>query len=191
MNDLFTQAGWDFMTASANADSSLDQPTVPVGTPVTPVRKTTKAPVLVIEADGGSRGNPGPAAYGVVIKERSTMRVRAAFGDYIGIATNNVAEYSGLLAGVQAALTLRPDASLDIRLDSQLVIEQMTGGWKIKSPSLRVLATQVSAALEGVTASFRWVPRAANTRADALANQAMDARAFVGQRPPGPNSETA
>ena len=132
---------------------------------------------LIVQADGGSRGNPGPAGFGAVVSEAGTGRVLAERSGYLGQATNNVAEYHGLIAGIKAAMALDPSAELDIRLDSKLLVCQMDGSWKIKSPQLAELAAQARAALGAVKARFTWVPRAENTAADALANQAMDQQA--------------
>ncbi|MCB0894772.1 MAG: reverse transcriptase-like protein, partial [Nocardioidaceae bacterium] len=85
---------------------------------------------VVVEADGGSRGNPGPAAYGAVLRDADTGAVIAEEGTTIGIATNNVAEYSGLIAGLRLAETYAPEADIEVRMDSKLVVEQMSGRWK-------------------------------------------------------------
>ena len=84
---------------------------------------------VVIEADGGSRGNPGPSAYGAVLKDAHTGEVIAEEGTTIGVATNNVAEYSGLIAGLRLAEAYAPDAEIDVRMDSKLVVEHMLGRW--------------------------------------------------------------
>jgi probable phosphoglycerate mutase len=131
----------------------------------------------VVEADGGSRGNPGPAGYGAVVRDADTGEVLAERADTLGTATNNVAEYQGLLAGLRAATELGP-AAVEARLDSKLVVEQMLGRWKVKHPQLQPLAGEAAAlvrALGGVR--FTWVPRARNAHADRLANEAMDAAA--------------
>jgi broad specificity phosphatase PhoE/ribonuclease HI len=140
---------------------------------------------LVVEADGGSRGNPGPAGYGALVSDAQTGEVLAELLDSVGVTTNNVAEYSGLIAGLRAAGQLAPGADVQVRMDSKLVVEQMSGRWKVKDPTLRTLAAsarEASAALGRV--SFTWIPRAENSRADRLANQAMDA-ASGGDRPGG------
>jgi ribonuclease H / adenosylcobalamin/alpha-ribazole phosphatase len=131
---------------------------------------------LIIQADGGSRGNPGPAGYGAVVLDAVTGEVLAEVNEAIGYATNNVAEYSGLVAGLRAAVKLAPGATAEVRMDSKLVVEQMSGRWKIKHPDLRPLAAEasrVARALGQVT--YTWVPRERNTHADRLANEAMDA----------------
>lgn len=130
---------------------------------------------LVVEADGGSRGNPGVAAGGAVVLDESGA-VLAEVGVFVGIASNNVAEYNGMIAGLQAATELDPSASVHVRLDSKLVVEQMTGRWKIKHPDMRVLADRAHAVIAGRDVTFEWVPRLSNTRADAAANESMDRR---------------
>jgi len=132
---------------------------------------------LVVEADGGSRGNPGVAAGGSVVLDPVTGEVLAELGVYVGITTNNVAEYNGMIAGVRRALEIAPDASLHIRLDSKLVVEQMSGRWKIKNAVLADLAAEARSILSGTPVSFEWIPRAENSRADRLANESMDKRA--------------
>jgi ribonuclease HI len=131
---------------------------------------------LIIEADGGSRGNPGIAAGGSVVIDESSGEVLAELGVYVGIATNNVAEYSGLIAGVTRALEIDPHARLRIRLDSKLVVEQMSGRWKIKHPDMANLAAEARELLAGIPVAFEWIPRAENARADRLANESMDKR---------------
>src|SRR5690242_3448691 len=95
---------------------------------------------VVVEADGASRGNPGPAAYGALVKDADTGRVLAEDGTALGVASNNVAEYSGLVAGLTLAQQVAPDADVEVRMDSKLVVEQMSGNWKIKHADLRPLA---------------------------------------------------
>ncbi|MGY1711256.1 bifunctional RNase H/acid phosphatase [Geodermatophilus sp. SYSU D00758] len=132
---------------------------------------------FVVEADGGSRGNPGPAGYGALVRDADTGRVLAERAASVGRATNNVAEYGGLVAGLQAALDLDPQAEVEVRMDSKLVVEQMSGRWKVKHPDMQKLALQARALarqLGGVR--YTWVPRAQNAAADALANSAMDGR---------------
>ena len=133
---------------------------------------------LIVAADGGSRGNPGPAGYGAVVLDAATGEVLAELRESIGRATNNVAEYSGLLAGLREAARLAPGAAVQVRMDSRLVVEQMAGRWKIKHPDLLPLA---QAAREAATllgpVTYAWVPRERNAHADRLANEAMDAGA--------------
>ncbi|AXB47193.1 bifunctional RNase H/acid phosphatase [Amycolatopsis albispora] len=132
---------------------------------------------MLVEADGGSRGNPGPAGYGAVVKDADTGEVLAERQAGLGVATNNFAEYSGLLAGLAAAAELGA-STVDVRMDSKLVVEQMSGRWKIKHPDLRPLAEQareLAARFDRVT--YAWIPRADNSYADRLANEAMDTQA--------------
>ncbi|MGW8643853.1 bifunctional RNase H/acid phosphatase [Micromonospora sp. WMMC264] len=132
---------------------------------------------VVIEADGGSRGNPGPAGYGAVVRDPETGEVLAERSESIGTATNNVAEYRGLIAGLEAAAELGA-AEVEARMDSKLVVEQMCGRWQIKHPGLRPLAAQAAGLVGRFTAvRFTWIPRERNRHADALANAAMDAAA--------------
>ncbi|KAB1117545.1 bifunctional RNase H/acid phosphatase [Micromonospora aurantiaca] len=135
------------------------------------------ARAVVIEADGGSRGNPGPAGYGAVVRDPETGEVLAERSEAIGTATNNVAEYRGLIAGLEAAAELGA-AEVEARMDSKLVVEQMCGRWQIKHPGLRPLAAQAAGLVSRFAAvRFTWVPRERNRHADALANAAMDAAA--------------
>jgi probable phosphoglycerate mutase len=130
---------------------------------------------VVVEADGGSRGNPGPAGYGAVVKDAGTGAVLAERAASVGRATNNVAEYGGLIAGLQAALELGA-TDIEVRMDSKLVVEQMSGRWQVKHPSMKPLAREAAdlvRQLGGVR--FTWIPRAQNSHADRLANEAMDA----------------
>lgn len=138
---------------------------------------------LIVAADGGSRGNPGPAGYGAVVLDAATGEVLAEMRESIGYATNNVAEYSGLIAGLRAAARIAPAAAAEVRMDSKLVVEQMSGHWKIKHPDLIPLAQQAREAASQLGAvSYTWVPRAQNSHADRLANEAMDESAGPGGR---------
>ena len=130
---------------------------------------------VIVEADGGSRGNPGPAAYGAVLRNAETGEVIAEDGETLGVASNNVAEYSGLIAGLKLAAEFAPDAEIEVRMDSKLVVEQMSGNWKIKHPDMRPLALEASRlAPPGTT--YTWVPREQNKHADRLANEALDGK---------------
>lgn len=133
-------------------------------------------PDLIIEADGASRGNPGDAAGGAVVIDPVTKEVVARAGILCGVASNNVAEYRGMLEGVKCAVEINPAASLHIRMDSKLVVEQMSGRWKIKHPDMQVLAKEARDLLAGTTVTFEWIPREENSRADAAANKALDAK---------------
>ena len=132
---------------------------------------------LVVEADGGSRGNPGPAGFGAVVRDAATGEVLDEVAAAIGTATNNVAEYSGLLAGLRAASEIDPGAQVEVRMDSKLVVEQMSGRWKVKHEDMQRLAAQARDVLPGERVTYTWVPRERNSHADRLANAAMDAAA--------------
>ncbi|MDQ0713000.1 broad specificity phosphatase PhoE/ribonuclease HI [Streptomyces luteogriseus] len=132
---------------------------------------------FIVEADGGSRGNPGPAGYGAVVSDAATGETLRETAEYIGVATNNVAEYRGLLAGLRAAHGLDPAATVHVRMDSKLVVEQMSGRWKIKHPDMKPLAAQAARVFPPGRVTYEWMPRAQNKHADRLANEAMDAGA--------------
>jgi probable phosphoglycerate mutase len=125
-----------------------------------------------LTADGGSRGNPGPAGYGAVVTENG--KIVAELFDVIGVATNNVAEYSGLLAGLTHIHTLDPAAEVEVAMDSKLVVEQMSGRWQIKHADMRVLAKQCRDAHPASLVKYSWIPRDENSHADRLANKALD-----------------
>lgn len=131
---------------------------------------------FIVEADGGSRGNPGPAGYGSVVIDAATGETLVEAAEYIGIATNNVAEYRGLVAGLRAAHQLDPNATVHVRMDSKLVVEQMSGRWKIKHPDMKPLAAEAARVFSVVgQVTYEWIPRGENKHADRLANEAMDA----------------
>ncbi|MGW7070128.1 bifunctional RNase H/acid phosphatase [Streptomyces sp. NPDC054855] len=130
---------------------------------------------FIVEADGGSRGNPGPAGYGSVVIDAATGETLREAAEYIGVATNNVAEYKGLVAGLKAAHELDPNASVHVRMDSKLVVEQMSGRWKIKHPDMKPLAAEAARVFPPAQVTYEWIPRAENKHADRLANEAMDA----------------
>ena len=125
-----------------------------------------------LTADGGSRGNPGPAGYGAVVTENG--KILAELFDVIGIATNNVAEYSGLLAGLTHIHQLDPEATVEVSMDSKLVVEQMSGRWQIKHADMRDLAKQCRDAHKASLVTYKWIPRDENSHADRLANKALD-----------------
>jgi probable phosphoglycerate mutase len=132
---------------------------------------------VVIEADGGSRGNPGPAGYGAVVWTADHSTVLAESKQAIGRATNNVAEYRGLIAGLDAALNLGATEAA-VALDSKLLVEQMSGRWKVKHPDLIELHAEARRrASRFDKISYSWIPRERNKHADRLANEAMDAAA--------------
>ncbi|MHC0432208.1 bifunctional RNase H/acid phosphatase [Streptomyces sp. O3] len=130
---------------------------------------------FIVEADGGSRGNPGPAGYGAVVIDPVTGEALAEAAEYIGVATNNVAEYKGLVAGLKAAKALDPEAEISVRMDSKLVVEQMSGRWKIKHPDMKPLAAEAARVFPAGRVTYQWIPREKNKHADRLANEAMDA----------------
>ncbi|MFG2362570.1 bifunctional RNase H/acid phosphatase [Streptomyces mirabilis] len=130
---------------------------------------------FIVEADGGSRGNPGPAGYGAVVIDAATGETLAERAEYIGIATNNVAEYRGLVAGLRAAHELDPAARIRVRMDSKLVVEQLSGRWKIKHPDMKPLAAEAARVFPSDRITYEWMPREQNKHADRLANEAMDA----------------
>ena len=138
---------------------------------------------VIVEADGGSRGNPGPAGYGAVVRDKLSGETLAERKGFIGVATNNVAEYQGLIAGLRAARELNAE-TVDVRMDSKLVVEQMSGRWKIKHPSMQPLAREaqeVAGAFGKIT--YEWIPRERNKQADRLANEAMDAESKAANEP--------
>ena len=140
---------------------------------------------VVVEADGGSRGNPGPAGFGCVVFSADRTTVLAEHKHFIGQTTNNVAEYRGLIAGLEEARRLGAN-EVAVSMDSKLVVEQMSGRWKVKHPGLAELHQQARAlasTFDGVT--FGWIPRERNAHADRLANEAMDA---AGMDAAGPDS---
>ncbi|MGB3475462.1 MAG: bifunctional RNase H/acid phosphatase [Mycobacterium sp.] len=144
---------------------------------------------VVVEADGGSRGNPGPAGYGAVVWSADRTSVLAEAKEAIGVATNNVAEYRGLVAGLTEAARLGA-AEVGVFMDSKLVVEQMAGRWKVKHPDLITLhrqARELASRFDHVR--YSWIPREQNSHADRLANEAMDAAAGIGtpaEKPPAP-----
>ena len=127
---------------------------------------------FIVTADGGSRGNPGAAAYGAVIYEND--KVVKEIGAAIGEASNNVAEYSGLIAGLKAANEIDPAATILVKMDSKLVIEQMSGRWKIKNIPLAKLAMEAKKIHSPQLITFTWIPREENYEADRLVNLALD-----------------
>lgn len=130
---------------------------------------------LIVETDGGSRGNPGHAGYGALVRDPETGKVLAEKAEYLGKVSNNVAEYSGLVAGLELALQHDPDALIHVKMDSKLVVEQMSGRWKIKHADMRALATKARSVVDPRRVTYEWIPREINTDADRLSNEAMDA----------------
>jgi ribonuclease HI len=130
-------------------------------------------PKVVVHVDGGARGNPGPAAVGVVVSDPDGA-ILDEYAERIGVATNNVAEYQALLRGVARATALGA-REVEFVNDSELVAKQINGAYKVKHPAMKPLYEQAIAALRGFERwKIRSVPRAENARADALVNEALD-----------------
>jgi ribonuclease HI len=134
---------------------------------------TEASTAWLVYSDGASRGNPGPASFGAVIIDPEG-KVRHEVSERLGVATNNVAEYRGLIAGLEAALALGA-RRVEVRMDSELLVRQAIGRYRVKNPGLVPLHNRVL----GLRAQFdevifRHVPRQLNKRADALANLALD-----------------
>lgn len=130
---------------------------------------------LITYTDGGARGNPGPAALGVVVKD-DTGKILAAYGEYLGHQTNNYAEYMALLSALKKAATLGA-TEVDCILDSELVVKQMRGEYKVKEPTLQKLFVQVfNTAEQFKKVTYRHTLRANNKEADAEVNKTLDAQ---------------
>ncbi len=128
---------------------------------------------LIIYSDGGARGNPGPAATGIVIKGEAGKTL-TSFGEYLGEQTNNYAEYMALISGLKKAKELKAD-EVECLVDSKLVCEQLKGNWKVKEPTLQklfVVAYNLSAGFKKVI--YRHIPREKNKEADAEVNKILD-----------------
>ncbi len=138
---------------------------------------------LIVEADGGSRGNPGVAGFGALVRDAATGAVLLERAEPLGLASNNVAEYAGLLAGLEGALRLDPAPDVEVRMDSKLVVEQMSGRWKIKHEDMKRLAGECQSVVRRILAGggrvrYTWIPREQNKAADALSNHAMDGKSI-------------
>ena len=138
---------------------------------------------LIVEADGGSRGNPGVAGFGALVRDATTGAVLLERAEPLGLASNNVAEYAGLLAGLEGALRLDPAPDVEVRMDSKLVVEQMSGRWKIKHEDMKRLAGECQSVVRRILAGggrvrYTWIPREQNKAADALSNHAMDGKSI-------------
>lgn len=141
---------------------------------------------VIVEADGGSRGNPGPAGYGSVVWSEDRSTVLAEVKQAIGQATNNVAEYRGLIAGLEEAANVGA-TEVAVSMDSKLVVEQMAGRWRVKHPDLVPLHQQARALAQRFDrVTYAWIPRDRNAHADRLANEAMDAAAGIEPAPRKP-----
>jgi broad specificity phosphatase PhoE/ribonuclease HI len=155
---------------------------------------------VIVEADGGSRGNPGPAGYGALVRDAASGAVLREVAAGIGVASNNVAEYRGLIAGLKAALEVGAD-DVEVRMDSLLVVNQMSSKWKVKHEAMRPLAIEAAGLVRRFgSVTFTHIPRARNAHADRLANEAMDdaargldwtARTDVPQPEPEPERATS
>jgi ribonuclease HI len=138
---------------------------------------------LTLFADGGSRGNPGPAASGAVVTDESGSVVREV-GLFLGVTTNNVAEWTGLISGLEAALELGA-TEIVIRLDSELVIKQLKGIYRVKHPNMIPLHAKAKTLLRKFAhVDLAHVPRRLNAAADALVNATLDAQADHTSRRP-------
>ena len=134
---------------------------------------------LLLNTDGGSRGNPGPAAYGYVIQDISNLdavKILEKCGNYIGVTTNNIAEYQGLIDGIKWVLANHPEAELVIKMDSLLIVNQVKGLFKVKNPGLFPKWQEVRGLLSQLPKwSIEHTYREGNSLADALVNTALDA----------------
>lgn len=140
-------------------------------------------PTFYMQFDGGSRGNPGPAGVGVTLADENEKFVYE-LGEYLGTCTNNVAEYTGLIRGIEAAIAHKADR-LVIQADSELVVRQIKGIYRVKSPDLKPLYEKAIGLMKQIKqVDIGHVYRNMNSRADALANMAMDGRKKV--EPLGP-----
>ncbi len=130
---------------------------------------------LTLFADGGSRGNPGPAAAGAVLYDDSKQIIARLKSD-LGLTTNNQAEYAAVILGLKKALELKA-TTVEIKLDSKLIVEQLAGRWKIKDLAMRKCAEKAHAYLEKLASwSIHHIPREQNTEADALVNEILDVK---------------
>ena len=131
---------------------------------------------LVIYTDGGSRGNPGPAASGVVMKNEQGKTIEA-FGTFLGEQTNNFAEYTAAIEGLQHAIALGAD-EVELIADSKLVVEQLNGNWKVKEPSIQKLFVKAYNEMQKIKrVTIRHTLRSGNKEADAEVNRVLDAQA--------------
>jgi probable phosphoglycerate mutase len=147
---------------------------------------------LVVEADGGSRGNPGVAGYGAVVRDAATGTILVERAAPLGRQTNNHAEYYGLIAGLEAAVSVAPGADVEVRMDSRLVIEQMAGRWRTKHPDLKELAHEARDLADRLgEVTWQWVPREQNTVADRLSNIGMNGRTLDTRSAADPAEATA
>lgn len=127
-----------------------------------------------IHADGASRGNPGPAAGGAVALETESGRLALELAVLVGVASNNVAEYRGMIAAVRAVREHLDPSAVTIKMDSKLVVEQMSGRWKVKHPDMRDLVKEAWSVIDTLPVEFLWIPREDNHLADRMGNLALD-----------------
>ena len=154
---------------------TLFDPEPDSGAGTAPARSSGSRRTLIVEADGGSRGNPGHAGYGALVRDPDTGAILAEKAEYIGKASNNVAEYSGLVAALEMAHEIDPDCWILAKMDSKLVVEQMSGRWKIKHEDMQRLAAKARGIVNPRRVKYQWIPRELNKDADRLSNEAMDA----------------
>jgi probable phosphoglycerate mutase len=141
--------------------------------------------MLTVRADGASRGNPGPASYGYVVYDPAGLIIRD-HGEAIGVATNNHAEYRGVIAALEFLNEAHPNEPVLIELDSKLVVQQLSGNWKVKHPDIAPLVRRASELMGSRSVELRWIPREKNTAADAAANRALDAATSLNLAPSSP-----
>lgn len=146
------------------------------------IARMNETPAWRLRCDGGSRGNPGPAAYGFVLHDPAGAEVEAR-GEFLGVATNNVAEYRSLIAGLEAAAA-RGVAALEVNMDSELVVRQMTGEYRVKNEGLKPLHLAARHAAARIP-QLRWVSvrREDNARADEIVNETLDRARGISPRP--------
>jgi ribonuclease HI len=140
----------------------------------------TKFPHLIVQTDGASRGNPGLAGAGIIIRDENGKKIESIH-EFLGVMTNNQAEYRALVLGLRAAAKYQPE-SVIVRMDSELVVKQMNGQYRVKHPEILALyldAVEATSSFDEV--SFQYVPRERNPGADNLANIAIDSRMIRGR----------
>jgi ribonuclease HI len=161
--------------AQALAPALAPEPVPIPAAPAPPGPLDSATGTMVLHADGGSRGNPGPAGAGAALLDAEGGQV-ASWHRYLGVATNNVAEYQALILGLEGALDLGVSELL-VRLDSELLVRQLQGRYQVKSPHLKPLYEQARALVRRfASVKFQHIPREQNAIADRLANLAMDRR---------------
>lgn len=143
----------------------------------------TSSRKLIVETDGASRGNPGLAGAGIIIKDERGHRIESIH-EFLGVATNNQAEYRALIEGLRAVARHHPD-NVTVRMDSELVVKQMTGQYRVRHPEILPLYSQAMELVSSLPAvSFVHIPRERNPGADKLANMAIDSRMIKGRGAP-------